>query len=220
MLVRTAAGSRYLRSRADAGPRTYEPSQFEGDFLTPEHAEIAQAVDSVPGKLKPEDHLKLYELAYLARGPILEIGRDSGRSLCVLALAVKDAGSRQPVYSIELSDSRLDETEDALSRLRVRHLVRLVQGDSAEQIGALDMTFDLVFVDGDHSYEGVRRDLLALEGRVAPGGSVLFHDYFDRRNADPDVPQYGVRQAVDELGPRLGLAFRGGYGATAVFEQT
>jgi predicted O-methyltransferase YrrM len=35
---------------------------------------------------------------------------------------------------------------------------------------------DLVFIDGDHSEEGVRADWDGWHGFVAPGGAVLFHD--------------------------------------------
>jgi predicted O-methyltransferase YrrM len=35
---------------------------------------------------------------------------------------------------------------------------------------------DLVFIDGDHSEEGVRADWEGWHGFVAPGGAVVFHD--------------------------------------------
>ncbi len=49
--------------------------------------------------------------------------------------------------------------------------------------------FDLVFVDGDHSYEGARADLENWGRRVRSGGQVLVHD------ATPDFP--GVCKAID-----------------------
>ena len=49
-----------------------------------------------------------------------------------------------------------------------------------------------LFIDADHSYEGVRRDWHSWKGRLAPGGRVAFHDYQN--------PAYaGVRRFVDEL---------------------
>lgn len=35
---------------------------------------------------------------------------------------------------------------------------------------------DLLFIDGDHSYEGVRDDFLAFRGLVREGGLIAFHD--------------------------------------------
>jgi predicted O-methyltransferase YrrM len=43
----------------------------------------------VPGWLRPEDALKLYELAYYATGPILEIGTYRGKSGTLMAIAAR-----------------------------------------------------------------------------------------------------------------------------------
>jgi predicted O-methyltransferase YrrM len=36
--------------------------------------------------------------------------------------------------------------------------------------------FDFLFIDGDHSYEGLKGDWEAWRGRIAPGGVVALHD--------------------------------------------
>jgi len=54
-------------------------------------------------------------------------------------------------------------------------------------------TPDFVFIDGDHDYENVKRDILFWKERIAPGGLLSGHDY-------PGWP--GVRQAVDEVLPQ------------------
>lgn len=44
---------------------------------------------------------------------------------------------------------------------------------------------DMVFIDGDHTLEAVRRDILAWRSRIAPGGLLCGHD---ANNSDwPDV---------------------------------
>jgi cephalosporin hydroxylase len=51
---------------------------------------------------------------------------------------------------------------------------------------------DLVYIDADHRYEAVVRDLPAWRPHVRSGGWLAGHDY--------TVPQHpGVRQAVDEI---------------------
>ena len=55
---------------------------------------------------------------------------------------------------------------------------------------------DLVFVDGDHSYEGVWGDIAAWWPRVRPGGILAGHD-FDHPRDKRGV--FGVRRAVDEF---------------------
>lgn len=55
--------------------------------------------------------------------------------------------------------------------------------------------FDFVFIDGDHTYEGVRADWLAWSPLVRPGGLVAFHDTWPNR----DRHEPGVVRWVDEL---------------------
>jgi hypothetical protein len=55
---------------------------------------------------------------------------------------------------------------------------------------------DLVFIDADHSYGGVREDIIWWKGCVAPGGWIGGHDY---KNIDPRFG--GVDRAVDEAFP-------------------
>jgi predicted O-methyltransferase YrrM len=48
---------------------------------------------------------------------------------------------------------------------------------------------DLLYVDGDHSYQGIMHDFTQFRARIAPGGLVLAHD------VDPDCAEtdgYGV----------------------------
>lgn len=47
---------------------------------------------------------------------------------------------------------------------------------------------DLVYIDADHSYQGVLGDLHAWYPRVKPGGYIALHDY--------ENPNYGVKAAV------------------------
>jgi len=55
-----------------------------------------------------------------------------------------------------------------------------LDGNSRDTIPALMPekadTFDLVLVDGDHSYEGGMADLVNVWPLVKPGGCVVFHD--------------------------------------------
>lgn len=62
--------------------------------------------------------------------------------------------------------------------------------------------FDLVFLDADHSFEGVTADLAAWEGRVKAGGWIGGHDY---RNPDPRF-RFGVTEAVDAWSERRGIS--------------
>ena len=57
---------------------------------------------------------------------------------------------------------------------------------------------ELVFVDGDHSYDGARADYLRWRELVAPGGSLLFHDAVDTQGYGNHYP--GVVRLMGEVG--------------------
>jgi hypothetical protein len=51
-----------------------------------------------------------------------------------------------------------------------------------------DRELDLLYIDGDHSFEGVLLDLEHWKDKVKKGGIIAFHDF--------KMPQYGVTEAV------------------------
>jgi predicted O-methyltransferase YrrM len=64
--------------------------------------------------------------------------------------------------------------------------------EAAKQVE--DGSLDFVFIDADHSYEGVKADIEAWDPKVREGGYVIGHDY--------DFPKWWgkqVKQAVDEI---------------------
>ena len=50
-----------------------------------------------------------------------------------------------------------------------------------------DRQLDLLFIDGDHNYEGVKKDFLKYRHLVREGGIIVFHDI---------VPDYFTRHGV------------------------
>jgi MMP 1-O-methyltransferase len=60
-----------------------------------------------------------------------------------------------------------------------------------------DGAVDLVFIDGDHSEEGVRSDWDGWHGFVAPGGAVIFHDARLTQQGGRGLP--GPTAVVDAL---------------------
>lgn len=55
-----------------------------------------------------------------------------------------------------------------------------------------DESIDIVFIDGLHTYEGVKADIEAWEPKVRSGGLISGHDYMGH------VRHAGVQKAVDE----------------------
>ena len=76
------------------------------------------------------------------------------------------------------------------------HLMEMTTHEAAALLP--DESFDFVFIDADHSYEGVLEDIVDWKPKVREGGWILGHDFA------PGFP--GVEQAVTEaFGSHIGL---------------
>jgi predicted O-methyltransferase YrrM len=178
------------------------------------------AVRSLPGWMLDEDALKLYELAYLSRGPILEIGTYRGKSAILMARALKDAGREGPIVSLDVDPEALRAAMSLAEDRGVAERLAMIRGTSEMLVRSMPgLRPGFVFLDGDHSRRGVARDLRALRDRVPAGGLLLFHDYHDARNADPAEPDYGVVEAVGESWVARECDFEGVFGCSALFRR-
>ena len=75
-----------------------------------------------------------------------------------------------------------------------------------KEIAGLDMQYDLIVIDGDHSYEGVKSDVENYLHWLDEGGFMLFHD--------SALPDWGVTAVVAELKGAKNLEFMGEYKST------
>lgn len=110
-------------------------------------------------------------------GNVVEIGSYKGRSTWFLARGLEDAESPYRVVAI---DPHLEDTGDAfLENMRRTGAYARVDARRAFSYDVVD-TFDepigLLWIDGDHSLSGVRRDFVDWFPRLAVGGHVAFHD--------------------------------------------
>lgn len=70
---------------------------------------------------------------------------------------------------------------------------KIVLADTEKAAEIVPDGLDFVFVDADHSYDGVVRDIETWLKKIKPGGWIIGHDYgSDKRHPD-------VRRAVDEI---------------------
>jgi predicted O-methyltransferase YrrM len=73
---------------------------------------------------------------------------------------------------------------EAIRRIALRHFrrsgtesrINLLQCTAEEALPRLPPQVDFVFVDGDHSYEGLQRDWAVVKKILRPGGIAAFHD--------------------------------------------
>lgn len=130
--------------------------------------------------LFPGEVAVLFELARSgpAEGAIVNIGHYRGGSSIILAKGSKEKG-REKVYSFD--PKKYDDTEEALRKNQVEDWVVFQQmrsGDAVlEWARREDTRIRLLFVDGDHSYQGCKSDILNFSPFLVPGGVVAVHDY-------------------------------------------
>lgn len=72
------------------------------------------------------------------------------------------------------------------------------EGDSAAILaGFPEAHFDWIYIDGDHSYEGIANDIRAAHPVLKPGGFLMCNDYANWCSAA--ATPYGVARAVSEF---------------------
>ena len=154
--------------------------------------------------LQLDEAALLYRLArhVPAGGAVVEIGRFKGGSTLLLASALPE-GAELWSYDLhvalrgDMTGPQLDsELRTALDRYGLSGRVHLVVGDS-RTAEPPPRPCELVFVDGDHTYEGSRADYERWSAIVAPGGHLLFHDAVDTGGYGNHYP--GVVQMVGEI---------------------
>jgi predicted O-methyltransferase YrrM len=141
----------------------------------------------------------LYRLVESRADPsVLEVGRFRGGTTFLLAAA----GGHVLSIDIDEESQRVfgPELASALDRFGLASRVDLALGDSTTYPSD-GRTFDVVFLDGAYTYEGMRADVEHWLPTLAPGGDLIVH------SLDPEdvrVPVIGNRFAglwrlLDEL---------------------
>lgn len=134
-----------------------------------------------------------HHLPYLreqALGNVLEIGCDVGHSTTALLLGVREHGGH--VWSMDINP-------DCANNFPNNPQWTFIHADSQDNLVpiklavntyvTLFMELDLLYVDGDHTYEGALNDITHYGQWVKRGGLILVHDV-----EHPNFP--GVAQAV------------------------
>lgn len=150
----------------------------------------------------------LYGLARALRpATCVEIGSASGWSTCHVGLALRE-NVHGRLFAIDphattgwndpgRSDSFVTLQRN-LRRCGVANYVEVVRQTSVDAARGWSRPIDLLFIDGDHSYAGVRRDWELFSPHLSPFGVAVFHDtaWELQGGGRPDM---GVPRFVDEL---------------------
>lgn len=133
-----------------------------------------------------------------SKDSVVMIGAGPG----VFALALMEQRQRPPTLFIvdigtfQWVDAHLIASEADMGS------VHYLQGDSSEVGQEWQGKINLLIVDGDHSYEGVKKDLEAWLPHVVVGGYVFLHDWLERPGGFNGIAEWeesGVAEAGYEI---------------------
>ena len=108
------------------------------------------------------------------------------------------------IYKDDFNSSNLIQSERILKTIQNTinnyDRMRLIKGFSDEFCNFfLDEIFDFIYIDGNHSYESVKKDLNNWYPKVKKGGLFCGHDYVEGFfGPNRNIP-FGVRPAVNEF---------------------
>ena len=123
---------------------------------------------------------------------VAEIGTHSGE----FAKRILEIAQPREFHIFDLSFEPFDRSffdSEILSGRVILH-----EGDSSTEMSKLpDALFDWIYIDGDHSFEGVSRDIEQAKRLIRAEGALVFNDY--TVYSPLELVQYGVMRAVNDL---------------------
>ena len=149
-----------------------------------------------PGENPFISHEEIYfllKLAYKKKGNMLEIGVNRGKTTSNLARIAKDENlkfigvdvtevpsticdAQGPGECLSANLVGCDISEENKNHVDI-HLINPNNPKSlSELLQNLNLKYDFVFIDGDHSYAGVKRDYESILPFLSENGVMVFHD--------------------------------------------
>ncbi|HBA73030.1 MAG TPA: hypothetical protein DCZ63_12840 [Geobacter sp.] len=158
-------------------------SFLEDRYLIKSHNNLRMAF-SINSHLTTRERVTLFDLSKKSKF-ILEIGSYIGASTCCFGAALK-MSSCGKVYCIDTwnNDAMTEGNRDTWQEFQnntasFKDQIVPVRGFSTavvDKVAVCVKSLDLLFIDGDHSYDGVKADWKAYKHFLRPGSIVVFHD--------------------------------------------
>lgn len=141
---------------------------------------------------------------------MIEIGSFIGESTIIFAEHFKEVIAIDPFLpdydsNDPTSNFNFDEVyEEYLRRTSPYKNIKTIRATSDDAIKELNgKTYDFVYIDGLHTYDGVKTDIINYQPLIKSGGVIGGHDYTDQ------LPHLiGVFEAVNEMFNKPDKIFR------------
>ncbi len=134
----------------------------------------------------------------------VELGTFNGQSLAYFAVECINNGVDCKIDAVDIHNGNGIAAKNLES---VRDVVRNLHSMRSSEAASLyeDGSLDFVFIDADHSYKSVTKDINAWRGKVMSGGMICGHDY------SQDYPglMLAVTEAFESWSVRRGEKYPG-----------
>jgi hypothetical protein len=157
---------------------------------------ISLLSDNIEGMISSRAGEELFGLAYMQKlqGDVIEVGSFQGKSTMFLGMAVKYSGNGH-LYAIDHFKGNKGKEKEYiinqpdLSDLKVNFLKNIFKANLKNFCTLIDKPNDiaikkiknkscrLLFVDGDHSKEGVKKDIKLFLPKLKRNAIIIFDDY-------------------------------------------
>lgn len=140
-------------------------------------------IEKIFSHLTSEEKITLLSLACSSEGIFVEIGSYLGSSSCFIAEGIQQSGKKSHLFCIDtwqndaMSEGNRDTYKQFLSNTKeYKNIISPLRGWSYDVAKSFDKKIDFIFIDGDHSYKGVKKDVDLWIPKLNPGAIVVMHD--------------------------------------------
>lgn len=113
----------------------------------------------------------------------VEVGSYLGASSCFIAAGLAKSSDTSKLYCVDtwLNDAMSEGSLDTFAAFTANtknyaEVIRPLRGNSPDMAKDFAEPISFLFIDGDHSYDGVKADVGAWFPKLSPGATVAFHD--------------------------------------------
>ncbi len=179
-------------------------SQLKHKFISPKGNYAKDFNKTYPGVLMlQERHLKNCRvlehrdriLEFLPKKAVCaEIGIETAKT----SEKILKAAEPSKLHLIEIDAAWIENARNKFSKELSENRVFLHHGSSYEELSKFDDNyFDWVYIDGDHTYNGAKKDLEVARIKTKDDGLIWLHDYIFYDHISHN--KYGVIEAVNEM---------------------
>jgi len=130
----------------------------------------------------------LFRVAEMAKHNVVEIGRMMGGSTMLLAGATTNKIKSIDYATSKGAKEKLNTLRSYIKSFGLTNIDLYIANSQTTNLSDGRFKYDVVFIDGDHTYEGVMADMKNWWDNLEPGGHYVFHDCW--------APRYKIGHAI------------------------